>query len=391
MEAWGYVKVVFICQTPYHLFNSLYYATFLKKYNINSIIINDSDKEYEGVEFEDKKIVKVHSEKKTKLSNLNEGYFFWKKNNHIKVLLTNIELVVCFNDQTNCSAKVIEFCKKHNNAKIALIEDGCGIYNEERKNVTIKKIVKKFLFGSVIVKQLGKNRYIDIIVSKDPKLLPKWITRNRELLQQQDVFEDKKFINSFLYKNEYLEELEKTMRSKKVILFLGQPVSELGIDESNQIAFLKKIATELSEYIIVVKPHPRDADNKYVNLANLSNIIIYENKLWYPAEVLSYVLHPIAAISVCSSATESFLAIGNSVVIYLYDMLGVKLENTYINASRYKKGIFFPENFRDVVTVIKNISNCVVDQCSKCNIESGDTFIEYIKEMVEGNIKNDIC
>ena len=154
MEAWGYVKVVFICQTPYHLFNSLYYATFLKKYNINSIIINDSDKEYEGVEFEDKKIVKVHSEKKTKLSNLNEGYFFWKKNNHIKVLLTNIELVVCFNDQTNCSAKVIEFCKKHNNAKIALIEDGCGIYNEERKNVTIKKIVKKFLFGSVIVKQL---------------------------------------------------------------------------------------------------------------------------------------------------------------------------------------------------------------------------------------------
>lgn len=243
------------------------------------------------------------------------------------------------------------FCAKKSAHKVVLFEEGLLLYGENKgsiKDVIAYKLGKNENELSII----GKSSKIDVIFARKPQELPEWKQKNRRIIAQSDVFSEDKIFTNMLYMNQHLRQLSERLKDKKVILYLGQPISEL----SKTFRFQKerKLIDHLLQalpegYIVLLKGHPRESTNKYKNYASDPRCAVFDKSSgWYPIECLLQ-LFTIKAVMSCASSAALNVAdrIDGCRAVYTYPCFDVKIPNNW--------SMMF-EGAEDKVVVLKDLS-----------------------------------
>lgn len=219
--------------------------------------------------------------------------------------------------------------KNRNRSRVILFEEGMALYSEKKR--TIKDVINYNCNGGEKVQPLiGASPYIDIIFAQRPQALPAWKIRKRKVVQQGDVFcdvgiaEHDKVLKSFL----------DGLNQKKIVLYLGQPIHEFSssFQLREEIEFIHKIVDMLpDDYIMLIKGHPRDVQNKYKAFHSDKKCKIFNNRIsWYPMECLLPLLDVKVAITFSSSAVLNILERSETCkAIYTYQYFGIPIADTW--------------------------------------------------------------
>ncbi len=204
-------------------------------------------------------------------------------NNLKRYLLNKVQLdmydnIVIFNDITS-----IGKCINKMKLKYILLEDGLDCYKNNKKIVEIKnpikKIVKKFLYGSYQLGESKNIKYIEVNCAEGVFLKGKKIIENNkmQMFNALSTKEKKEIFDLFIN--------EKFDYSRCYNLLITQPLFQDGIvkSEEKQISVYKKI---ISEYCnsskVIIKCHPRE-DIDYMSA--FVNVILLNGN--FPLEVLT--------------------------------------------------------------------------------------------------------
>ncbi len=244
------------------------------------------------------------------------------------------EVLMLGSDCTRIIKNIIRiFCSKRNHRKVVLYEEGLALYDENRAGI---KEVIAYKLGKrederVIV---GKSSQINAIFARRPQELPEWKRKNRQIIRQSDVFADHNIVAKMLMEDKKLRQLSERLKDKKVILYLGQPISELSKGFRFQIErrLIDHLLQALPEgYVVLMKGHPRESANKYKNyLSDPRCFGFHKSSGWYPVECLLQ-LFTIKAVISCASTAAINVAerIDGCRAVYTYPCLGVKIPENW--------------------------------------------------------------
>lgn len=244
------------------------------------------------------------------------------------------EILLVGSDFNNIMKNIIRFiCKKKNPHKIVLYEEGLALYDENRES--IKEVIAYKLGKNDNVRAtIGKSSKINVIFARRPGELPEWKRKNRLIIRQSDVFADHNIAAKMLLEDKYLRQLSERLKDKKVILYLGQPVSELS--KSFRFQMERRLIDHLLQalpegYAVLMKGHPRESANKYKNYAQDPRCFgFHKNSGWYPVECLLQLFTVKAVISCASTAALNVAErIDECRAVYTYPCLSVKIPENW--------------------------------------------------------------
>lgn len=273
------------------------------------------------------------------------------------------EVLMLGSDCTRIIKNIVRiFCSKRNHHKVVLYEEGLALYDENRAGI---KEVIAYTLGKrederVIV---GKSYQINAIFARRPQELPEWKRKNRQIIRQSDVFADHNIVAKMLLEDKNLQQLSEQLKDKRVILYLGQRMSELSKSFRFQMerALIDHLLQALPEdYVVLMKGHPREPANKYKNyLSDPRCFGFHKSSGWYPVECLLQ-LFTIKAVISCASTAAINVAerIDGCRAVYTYPCLGVKIpENwTSIFESAGNKAMIM-EGFDEIKKVFEPFEN----------------------------------
>lgn len=218
--------------------------------------------------------------------------------------------IVSFNDVDPVSQWIMANIK--HTGKCYIIEEGIGLYRDTKKrHEQIFQYVGKILFGYSFqnVKRIGECIYTDGIICKDAeKLSP--IQKSKIVIQME--------------KNDFsnLADKLKIKRIYKKAWFIGQPLVEDGVLSIEEYIGLIQLLIDKDclNNNIMIKPHPRENIDKYLQLEREMNIsICMANEI--PAELLIDNSKETKIYTLYSSAVRNFSNTKNLSVEVLYKLL----------------------------------------------------------------------
>ena len=225
----------------------------------------------------------------------------------LKTIVGNTDtLLFVFNDNEPVTNKLVREVKKLRYNKVAIIEEGIGLYSYSNNGkLTIKQCIR-FLLTSLLgspmqYKAIGDNPNIDyaIVGNKD-------LYETLEKSKDQKVFIQNKNL-LFSSSEDFLRRyLGTSLCCKKAdIIYLGQAFDKYG----NMLADEEKCIEKLFSLVddsetILIKPHPRDSLGKYDTVVEkFSNVQVFQNELaQLPIECLLGALNTRILLSFNSSA-----------------------------------------------------------------------------------------
>ena len=263
--------IIFSCFTPYQLITSCYYAFYLKGY---SRVLIWEDTTYGMVDIESYKpffskvFVIPSSRNKVKkimhytkhagwLSGSTRAIQYLKKNNS--------DTIYCFYSDINyCTQKHIHILKKGVNNKIILLEEGLGVYCDNKTFLPMKYKIPVVLAGAKICHQIGETKCIDAAIIKHPELASKLIKSNiAKIIKQDEFLRDERFLNALIKRVKTNSKLQ-FHQGRKKILFLGAPYREVQVERKEYISVLNSLIKVAGDgYDFVIKKHPREIADTY--------------------------------------------------------------------------------------------------------------------------------
>ena len=258
----------------------------------------------------------------------------------------NDNIFICFADVDAYTLNTIRTLKKNTNNVVCLVEEGDGTYTTLQKPVQqslCRKLLRK-LVGVNDYQYIGQTGLADVWIVRHPEKLSKEKTHSSVVIEQRNLFTntysvlDKSFLRSSI--NCLFSS------NKKRLLWISGPVDAFGISETEELTWLSSIAISVKEdYVIYIKRHPREHDQKYKRLSYHCNIkeLQIKDLDWVPVEILVQSISPNAIITVSSSAAFHFYEMGiHCKIIYTY---------------RHFKNNSFDTTFLDKYTSYPNIYN----------------------------------
>lgn len=396
-------SVMFACHTYYHLYISSVYAKHLREKNIRSSLIwygnidnpfinrlrDVFDTTY-NVGNIYKNEVNPSKESIVKLLNLRVFsllryiIIFGISVKEFAVLKTS--KLCIFSDVPVEAQFLMTMSKRYNkNSKNIMIDEGIGLYlNKAENKIYTKKfyrILNIFKFRPLDNIAMGEHSLLDAIIAKEPNELPANITeRDITIIKQsiKSIFGIEEC--SWFLKHIKLDTDQINQKKRKIILFIGQPLKFIGIDEKKEIEFWMEIFRRIpDEYTVFIKPHPADTKNKYKRLMDVHKdvkILGGEYSL-IPIELLFGSFNKLITISAFSSATTNSKYINGEIKnILAYKMLNVDKyhESNIINNLLSKNGVTlnsiselsnlfrdFPTNYVEIETINSQIEDDIND------------------------------
>lgn len=304
-------RVYFITLTMYQLYVADTYLRYIQDNyeTVDGYIINVG---LDLSEYKNKNQIKIID-----VPDLNHSFItriwqrtFWGgrlfKFSPLKCLFKEYESICfIFNDNEPISNKIMREAKKNNN-KVAIIEEGIGIYSyTSNGSLTVQQKLRKMItaaLGSPMqYKAIGDNPYIDYAIVSNVEFYKKLDKSQKQIV----LYQNKEFL--FKHSDDFLKQFSNNIDKidSADYLYLGQPFDEYGRmleDEKNCIVELFKLIPDDKD--VLIKPHPRECANKYDDLEKrFKNVRVLRNTVSrLPAECIVGSLCPSTIISFNSSA-----------------------------------------------------------------------------------------
>jgi Alpha-2,8-polysialyltransferase (POLYST) len=249
---------------------------------------------------------------------------FWGNKKILKQVSTFIKdqqpgKLIVFKDNDYVNAAGIE-ASVHLKTKVLMLQEGLGIYTKHRFNW------KAYMIHSLL-RLVGYPKIYSHVQAMHPEI--KWIAVN----DQQQFPEEKKKgrvildLPSQLPPHDKLVELSQLIglqindqsSSKKTVLFLGQPLSEIGLVEAEtEKKYLKKVISIIDDLDmeLYIKPHPSENKKKYLTLSEKVQLC----PEFIPAELLPLFMQFHSVLTASSSAGDNMYLNYNLPVFYLHHL-----------------------------------------------------------------------
>lgn len=359
--------LVFVLSNTYSLLTAIYYSIKLPEYKCIAIWDKGNVEDYNlTFEFAKKFFYKFFFIQGVRGKNKFVRWMY--KVNYVGYLHKNSapfrflrkctkKIVFVFND-IDCITQVLlnDFGLEN---LVILGDEGAGIYNSRSQNVNslISRFLAFILLGvNYKSKYIGNSNRIDVLMLKYPNMVKnRDILSNKQVIQANNPFADDEFVK--LISNDLkLNELICVDRKCKYYLYIGSPISDLGISESKEVELLGRLVNCLSEdEVVIIKSHPRENEHKYDDIINNKNVILINpsDSRWIPIELIVKRIDPICMVTVMSAAVYNMVQNGDcAYAIYLLNCLGgTKYE--FLNDFVQLEGVF-AINTIDEFNYIKN-------------------------------------
>lgn len=352
-------KILIVVTTNYQLFFAEYISQLFKAKNIEIHVI---------LSFINSDIINENKNKKC----FNQIYIISRNSisNPIKVIKTKYliktifkkvkpDLLIVFKDNDALSWMTIQLCHFYRIENL-LIEEGLGLYTTKSKFVlNIKQMQKKLLsYPNPFELPQGYNKKIKNMMVNFPDLLSKEKTKNKNIHIIPKVMLHEKELEFFNKVYEFSPLIEKG------ILYLGQPLTELGLVVSElEIQCLKhlQLLSDKNNLKVYIKPHPSENINKYLFWKNAE---IIEGHL--PAELIILNPNDLITITPFSSAAVNVKNWSEKHVIFIYNILGINnLDPRMFNGEIVKSISELDTIFNNIIKSLS--SDAIVDQKRKIN------------------------
>ena len=387
-------KIYFICFTPFHLISSMYYASKIsdiRNYQRVLIWINyfDYGIKLEMIDPFFEKIIEipyydnVNKIRKQFFKFYYSGYAF--KFNPIGNDMRDVDsksIILCFSDVNETTHRAIEIIAQKG-GKIILVEEGLGTYLSHNNKESIKTFLIRTVLGMHTEKSIGSFRAISSVFLQHPEWNKKY--KKEIVIQQNNIFRDAQFLDQLYFvKNEI-----KTIKSKnkKSVLWLGDPVDEIGGKKEDELNIIKFLSNKLSdEYQIFIKPHPREDIYIYNSiLSDNIKLLVIKNIEWMPAEIVSSYLDFKTIITSASSAAINIYELKkNCQVIYLYKLIkGIyEISDKALKPILSNKNVWVPDSEDQIIDLIKGEDNI---ETINVTTEQLNCDIRYLREVMVKN------
>ena len=378
--------IVFSCFTPYHLINSIYYATSLQQAKNLKMVLVWNNKSSRSINLDVFKncfdttidisgFDETNIRRKVVNQSVYMGRFFGLSSIAKAINKYDSVRLVCFSDQDFVTHRLVEYVSGMNDSEIVLVEEGMSTYltNTEYHFSVLKRIYYKIL-GIRTEKFIGANMHIKSVIVKHPEDMPVVKTHDRKIIRQNNIFADDNWVKKFNGLIGGIENIVQMHKGKKIILWIGQPLIELGVPDEKELQFLVEINNKFgTEYSIVIKKHPREAEDKYKSILgdNISEVDLGD-LFWIPLEFLGTVLCPQIIVTAFSTAALNLLELGiDSNAYFCYKAFGLNVESE-----------FFDKHKEDNICVINSMAE--MEQCHKKGISKRictnmNADIEYLE------------
>lgn len=302
---------LYIVNTPFHLM----YASANAKKEDSLIVIN-------GFEMSDFLYKMAKNRFKDKIY-FTKDFYDYRKNklkliffrNNMRIIKKalrseNFSSIYSFNDVDPITQWIIANIKYRNLSVI--VEEGIGLYRDTTKRYDkLFRYVGKVLFGKTFenIKRIGESRYAQVIVCQEPDKLSS-VQKEKEIWKMKQL--DFSELSAELGINRQYSEA----------WFIGQPLCEDGIlSEAEYIRFLSDlIEKENLTGKLLVKPHPREKQEKYGELIKKKQIMLCSsNEL--PVELLVDNSKKTTIYTLYSSAVRNFNNTKNVEIKVMYKLM----------------------------------------------------------------------
>lgn len=370
-------NIIFVALTTYQLYVSDSYSKYIKEHyldkNVHIICVGLERDNYTPPQEVD--LIMLPNMNKTVFNRVIQrlvygGRFFFLTSLK-QIVRSSHTILFVFNDNEPITNKLVREVKKIRNNKVAIIEEGIGIYSHSNNNkLTIKQQIRYFftsILGSPMqYKAIGDNPNINYAIVGNKNLY-----ETLEKSRGQNVFAQNKNL-LFSSTEDFLKRYLGTSFSyqRADIIYLGQPFDEYGKMLPDEEKCLEELFSLVEENkTILIKPHPRDACDKYENLAKkFRNVKVFSNTLsQLPIECLLKGLNTSVLFSFNSSA-------------------GVNIANSFPNI----KSIFLikTETFRPIHKYWNKIGAIYDD--SIYNSKNNNTFLPMSDKQIMDLLKQNI-
>lgn len=381
---------VFVCFTPYQLLNAVYYGKKLDK-KVKRVLIWHNYTKYKI----DLNRFKASFDNICAVSNFYEEPFI-KRQYHkclyggwlfrfskINILLSKFKedaVLFVFSDQHIVTNKILTVYGQK--AKdVILTEEGLGTYLIRRRDIPKTKdwFINLFL-GAKYEPFIGANRFIKTVFVKKPWMLPDEKKHNRTVVQQNNVFCDEMWKD--LFRDVLSDGISAEKSKKKVILWLGQPIEMDGVSADIQIEWLRKMESALPEdYQIIIKPHPREVENKYDILTADTNIkqLRLKDFNWIPIEILVSLIQPDVALSAYSTAAINIIELGiKCKAVYCYPAFKLSIDDNVSELFKKSANVYCVNNLLE----LNNVLSLETDTKNIDAFNNKDADIDYLMKHI---------
>lgn len=300
------MKTIFVALTSYQLYISSIYACYIKEHGLsddvriisvgisNLFLPDDTGIDFFEIEDLNKSYLKRVWQRLYWAGRL---FCFCPLKKYIKG--SKIALYI-FNDNEPITSNLIREVKK-TNAIVSIIEEGIGIYavtKDEIKGSAVRRFITCLLGSPMQYKAIADNKNIDNVICSNISLY-----KSLEKSRGKNLFlQDKNGL--FSYAEGHIRGINNgDIRKDADVMILGQPFSTFGTLIDEEESFYTKILELVpAKYSIIIKPHPRDAIDKYDCFQSHRCHIINNIEAQYPVESLISLYHVRFVVSFNSSA-----------------------------------------------------------------------------------------
>lgn len=368
-------KAFFICQNYYHLYVSAFYNKNSKYEHLekNLVWIGEKNEIIENIKpfWDNVEYFQIKSKKNfnDKIRNYISIFTIDKRFKSLYKKDDEVTLFV-FTDNNVYIRKILNtISKKNKKSKKILIDEGFGLYQPTKNPINgLKKLAFKILriptpYGIAI----GENNSIDYILARHPEKLSQRKSNKVKVISQSDNLFNQENLDCF-FKNIGFSKLKYENEERYRYIYIGQPLEERGIEESDETIVLKNIFDKIDKKdSILIKPHPRENPEKYNFLDQKNNITIISDELSLcPAEILLEMFSGARIITPFSSSGINAAWINKNLYpIFIYKLLDVKIdmiEKTILSLTNgnciiAKDMDSFIENLADKRTINNEVKN----------------------------------
>ncbi|WP_113928345.1 glycosyltransferase family 52 [Bacillus sp. P14.5] len=336
------MRKVFICYTPYHIYQAVLKSIELNEKE-NTIIITDHLK-HSNFFFETLKKAEIFHKvifvPEMQITNSLNNKSLYKKIFKRKALLVDLfsefgiierlekDHIFLFLDTRYLSALAIYV----NRGKITLMEDGKFTYLVPK--ITIKERVKNLVYK--LDSPYGRHKEIKEIEVLNPSELPKDIIFKSKKFPLDKITEDLKqeqkdnILSIFINKEQISFD-----KSQKKMLLITQPLSENNwISEEKKIELYEEILNEHGEgHQVFIKTHPRENTNYSAVFGHKITLLPQE----FPLEILTLIKDAefSKAVTIDSSALYNLKKVKEKVYLgYHYDNELYKNVSTIVDLKK---------------------------------------------------------
>jgi Alpha-2,8-polysialyltransferase (POLYST) len=333
-------NITFVVETNYQLMYATILNYFFKSNNYKTKLINYLDKDVVNIKYAQFDFVFQVNKSKTKQNGLVSiiEEFVYLRTNKQDILNSNSELLVVFKDSNYLQGYLIEYFKKKYSSKVILIEEGLSLYRNDRlQEKSIIYIIKYFIRRLIMTLLNAKNtshgfgyhKLVDMIGAYYPHQLNNIKSKNKEIIQLPHNPPTEEVLSNL---NKLYGFTKNTITPEKRVLFIGQPLSEMNIcnseDEKEFFIKINNIA-ETNNFKIMIKPHPKEDIKKYECFKDF--LVINEKVI--PAELIINAYQPDIILSWYSSAGINAKTWWGIKTLYLYKLLGIEIRNNGFDGS----------------------------------------------------------